>query len=1330
MLLRQGIHDETALVKDGRPNAVIVSPEGETAYLPLVEKIQKTVLAKTGVELSAFTDAQVLAAQSRFFVDPAFKKQNLILLGSVNTNRGLVELAANFYLYATSAWPGTNGYELRTVSNPFGTKSNCVVLGGSDEDGIERAVDEFLRVLQSGESTNTLVVPRLLKIVIDGKDHAESGPIELRRGTFAGTYRFAGACGAYNQTGSPARLRQIRDLIEQFLEEDRAPADEDYGTESAIRGLDLVDSFLMSPEENLKMDNALLRWVQDVVRDRPYWNRLGRSWSFGAHQSCGSLAFYAAANYLLKNGNPNGPARELLEEKRKESRAYLNYLSTSFKDRQKDVGWETWVALPALPRYALAEGDMTFFDSGTAANVVRRRFYAGQGLEPAALVSFVFNDGEFKSLEPDGGHLTGWAFVLAGAKWMPPPTLEPKRPGFLIGTKVMASSRTDWEHAHKGSAQKTSDWHTHLTWEKTFHLAGFVEGLEADDQFAVLGGWDSIGSMGEANSLRVFRQGGHDFLSRADGNSQRRPRPGRFYQNSLMVDSGDYSTAPPCASELVAHHDGPQMGMVSSRLSHFNGVDWHRNIFWHRGRYFAVLDLCTAQQDGPITLVNQWWSNDAPHLDEDTWSAHTGHGRFHLVMADAGSTSSRQWWDGGPQQLRQAKLVEARRGQQISFCNAFYLDSHGQRQSYEIRKAGPAAMMIRGRYEHRGQRVQEIALMGVGGARTRLRFGSLAVNARLFFVSPGVVGLEPAEGLSVQGRRLHVANGGLLSGSDRDLVREALEALWSTLPVGADSTGSAPTAQGSRYRLSSVSKRVPVAKTHFAAITGVAFSRLSDGTLTWDLGGDRRVMRIDGIRGDEQRVPVSCSLDNFQNDVRTVQGRTSVRHQWVTCQYGQAAKLGQGSVGPVNQVARHFRIGTPCDKLTYGLWIHKVWGGRSDANVTEDNPERFNRPFWQDVVFRSDEPRVEVLRTLAVDVDADGRQEVIVSTDNDELLVLNGDATVRWAHGFDSPILTFVCQDLEADGRREIVVASHDNHVNCFEHDGQRRFRFDAPESHKSRGPIFALSVYQTTPGRRGLMGTFYHGCLKTDHDGRFLKTQQAAPGFYEDTALPVAEDFNGDGEPDFVIRENVWGLVALIDGKSFEPVATHKTGFAGKGLAIVPWKLRDEARTNAVLVIARQGVAMLRVGPGIGRSAAGAAEGVLGGGIEPIFSLPVEPITGWDVADLNADGRKQIILSTQCGSVVVLDERGKTLAHALAGTEARDVAVVHDDNGTSQIIVTTGARMMLYDREMILLGAQDVKGPPCLKVQAFRDGKQPRVMAFFQDGTASVFSCKAGDAL
>ena len=121
--------------------------------------------------------------------------------------------------------------------------------------------------------------------------------------------------------------------------------------------------------------------------------------------------------------------------------------------------------------------------------MIKRFFYVGQGFGPAAFLCFVSNDGQFSSLvPPEGQNMTGWAFPMEGARWTLSPDVKPGPPGFLLGTKIMPASPTDWEHAFREPSQGPGRWYTVLPRERAFHLIGFVNGMGPKDQYMVLGG--------------------------------------------------------------------------------------------------------------------------------------------------------------------------------------------------------------------------------------------------------------------------------------------------------------------------------------------------------------------------------------------------------------------------------------------------------------------------------------------------------------------------------------------------------------------------------------------------------------------------------------------------------------------------------------------------------------------------------------------------------------------------------------------------------------------------------------------------------------------------
>jgi hypothetical protein len=1336
---RVSVIPETMLVNFGQVNGVIVYPASESNYLPIAIRIQKALDKLMGVTLPIKKDTDIISR--KFTVSEEYRWQNLILLGNLNNNHAFVSVAANFYAYSTCQWPGLNGFELRTVTNLYGTKTNQIIIGGSNLDSVSLAVDAFLKGVPSWSKGSDLIVPRLLKVVIDGEDQFTAEPDGRATSESNPLYAFGLAAYGYNITGSPKRLKVVRNMLEEFLKPGNVPAGADYGTESCVRALDIVDDTgVLSPKELKELDDRLLRWAIEVDENRPYWCPFGRVWSFGGHQACGALSFYTVVNYLLKNGNPSPSACSFLEQKREESRQFLNYLSTSFKDEQPDYGWETWTPLSVPGRYALAEEDFTWFESGAAMLTVKRHFFAGRGFYPAHLLAFFYEGPQYKSLNPDGGGLEGWAFVLPGARWVTPSSRSENRdvkeelPDFLLGTTVMPSSPTDYENAYRSSEEGPCRWYTNLLREETFHLIGFADGIEPESQMAVLSGWDSCRSPGEANTLRVFQENGHRFIYRSSGEDQRKPRPGRFYQNGVLASSGADIIPPPCAAQLLLHYNGDDVGMVASRLSNFNGIEWDRNVFWRRGRYLAIIDLCKTKKSGHLSLNNLWWSTDAPRLVNTEWIAAAGGMTFHCLSADPGWTTTAQWWEAGPWQLRQTKLLDATEGEVISFHNLLYVDRGKNSQCCEIRKVDETAMMVRCLRREGNQMEEELALIGVNESGEIKRFGAITTDAKLFFISPDLVSLEE----------------GSASVSLADERRQALEQLWETLPIEDERANNPPApipiplSKGGRgvvikggkgvvwkgdwqkgkearwqdgnrpltilphspLRLVSESEKVAI--TEPEPLTGAncyvehpgEVGEDEDGALTWDIGEDRFVSRIDGIKVDSDKAIVLCSSDEFQNDIRRIQAKVGHRDIYVMYQYGFAAVVRIPTLENINCKARYFRIEVADDKLEYGPWVEKEWHGQA-WNISAHNQELFDRPLWNKVMFRGAEQAVNVVKSLAVDIDGDGREEVVAATDNRELLVFNADGQLLWKRSFDGPILNIICEDMEDDRRREIIVSNHDNFVYCHESDGRLRFKIDLLE--KVGAPANSITIYRQEDGLMGLLLPSYHRISQFDHEGKFLR-DSVCSGFYEDAALPRGCDFNGDGVEDFVVRENVRGTVSLIDGNDLS-TKSIAGGYPGKGLALIQWDQKDGG-SSQVLMIAQNGVAMYRIGT-VSKS---------DWSIKTSFSHPIAPITGWAVADINADGMKEILLGNWSGFVLILDENGKVLAEALAGVTVYDIATVQDQKGKTHILAATDDGLRVYDGALRLTGEYQLKG--CVKIQAV--------------GSPSPISsgCSTGDAL
>ena len=138
--------------------------------------------------------------------------------------------------------------------------------------------------------------------------------------------------------------------------------------------------------------------------------------------------------------------------------------------------------------------------------------------------------------------------------------------------------------------------------------------------------------------------------------------------------------------------------------------------------------------------------------------------------------------------------------------------------------------------------------------------------------------------------------------------------------------------------------------------------------------------------------------------------------------------------------------------------------------------------------------------------------------------------------------------------------------------------------------------------------------------------------------------------------------------------------------------------------------------------SIGGGDAAIIAGGLEPLFSAAIAPIVGWDVGDLDGDGRSEIVIATRYGSIVILNDRGQTIATALPGAEAFDVAILADKDGRKRILASLGPKLVLFDSKLRVLAEKAVSGAPCVKLQSFMGGGTRKAMCLFGDGTAALW--------
>ncbi len=144
------LHLQIPLVGDGKAAAAIIVPAGDSTYQAAAAQIQQAVEARTGVRLP------ILADDDPGAVVPL--GQNLILLGNRSTNQSLTRLYDHYYCLVDLKYPGPKGYVIRTVHDPYGNGNSAVIVGGSDAEGVEKGAGALAGILSkaSGDRENSL----------------------------------------------------------------------------------------------------------------------------------------------------------------------------------------------------------------------------------------------------------------------------------------------------------------------------------------------------------------------------------------------------------------------------------------------------------------------------------------------------------------------------------------------------------------------------------------------------------------------------------------------------------------------------------------------------------------------------------------------------------------------------------------------------------------------------------------------------------------------------------------------------------------------------------------------------------------------------------------------------------------------------------------------------------------------------------------------------------------------------------------------------------------------------------------------------------------------
>ena len=591
-----------------RPVAVL-RPKGE-AYERAGLAICRAIEAKGGQRPTIETDPS-RALPERF---------NVVALGNINNNQLIARLYWNHYAYEDSLLPGPGAYSLRTVYDPYPwhDKGDVVVVGISEPSSATRAAEALVAELGAGD-TPVGCAYRLVISSAKPLSAAEARSLNAKR---APSFRlFYESASPYLKTGKEAYARHAIKTLDRIVELYRKNPDQDCDwPEETIsdRIMATWDAFEECPflreQQRAEHTVAFLRLMRRLPKHVSGYAGLGKndlvSWN---HTTFPLMGLYFGARHFQDYYGLSETEKHL-----QKVHACMSAQAKSYKP-QEDADSYLIITMRHAIDYCLAEWRLDLLESGVvrdhadyvigicdSAGLPSGFGDSGIGVAPR-LVSAVLPRAFWWTRDP------GYLWVLQhvhGTAWPNPfhRDVQPKEPASHVGMRVFPLDRQLYEYTRLRSYYNEPTCPPSFPLEATFDKISFRESWDKKAQYLLLDGFSRGKHLHyDGNAIIEYVDHGrrwlidHDYLTRntTEHNMLSVLRNGRA--DRLM---------PSCAGLRCAADVGGRVGLVSTELRDYLGIDWRRYIFWRKGEFFVVMDRMTARQAGDYDLDLVWKVED------------------------------------------------------------------------------------------------------------------------------------------------------------------------------------------------------------------------------------------------------------------------------------------------------------------------------------------------------------------------------------------------------------------------------------------------------------------------------------------------------------------------------------------------------------------------------------------------------------------------------------------------------------------------------------------------------------------------------------------------
>lgn len=599
------LHASISLVAGGKSTSAIVAP---ARYATTAKALQQALRQATGVTVPLLADIDPGAA-----LPPT---QNLIVLGNRSTSQTSNELYDRFYSLVDLKYPGPGGYVIRTVHNPYGNGFSVVVVGGSDDAGVAAAGQALTEVVKAkarpgeaalGWTMLTKLGPGLkpnldVRAAETWDDSAMYGPTG-----YFGWNSISKRMAMYYMWGDEKSAREVVRLAfpdQQALKEideidgerienknDPLAGTYHYNSHMMMLFWDLIEeSPVFSEAERLKITNAFARQLNHRKDEGVYTLRTAPSAVGSRHGQWSAISLYVLGRYF----NKYYPNPVWAQCERGGQLAFQSLWKSAWVNGESDnLFWYNTGTAPVL-EYMVLTGDRKPLEVGTLAELLRNQQILVSGLVPdwalkgCAMTylnqaTYLTGDGRWITYRDHCGVDTSIARL--GQSFWPQDSLKPALPTDLVNKWTVADlPRPMWQARGSGIPRVNS-----------FQFASYRSAPDGTGDFILLDGFNGASrNPYHTFDLLELRLGGRTLL--------------KDYQNQVLT-SADGMVEPKVPMDAALLYRDVVGGTATAvgEVPNMPFCNWRRTLSQRVGKYALICDDLTFRADSQNMKINTSW---------------------------------------------------------------------------------------------------------------------------------------------------------------------------------------------------------------------------------------------------------------------------------------------------------------------------------------------------------------------------------------------------------------------------------------------------------------------------------------------------------------------------------------------------------------------------------------------------------------------------------------------------------------------------------------------------------------------------------------------------